>query len=102
MEWQINKGRKRSPVKKGTLIDVVLFAGYAHSDNFSGSCIAKQDVDTPYSGNLIVVRGTPTGETIVHWELDNDIGDILLWREYKEGVDNLPSTDLIEEVLNNG
>lgn len=100
MSWQINNGRKRSPVKRGTLIDVVMRADHYGHKSYIGNYveITSHNVN---GVNYICVTGAVAGEDITRWGIDGSVGDVIMWREHDDNS-KLATKEMIEEVLNNG
>lgn len=95
--YQHNEGRKRSPVKAGTLIDVVMNGHYATDSDFGFPCESKSTLAVG-GYNYIVVLGVEAGNPIRSWSRTGDIGDIIMWREH--GEDSVPPTqEELEEAL---
>lgn len=95
--YQVNEGRKRSPVKSGTLIDVVMLAKYHTADNFFSTCLSKNTMAVGQD-NFIVVLGVTAGTPIKRWTREGEIGDIIMWREH--GSDSVaPTQEELEEAL---
>lgn len=100
MSWQVNNGRKRSPVKRGTLVDVVMYASHYTDANFVGANVEKCTHNVNGT-NYICVTGAVAGGDITRWDIKGMAGDIIMWREHDDNS-KLPTKEMIEEVLNNG
>ncbi|AVI05048.1 hypothetical protein HOS95_gp11 [Salmonella phage vB_SpuP_Spp16] len=100
MSWQVNNGRKRSPVKRGTLIDVVMRSDHYNYTAYVGNHVEKTS-HTINCMNYICVTGAVAGEDIKRWSIEGSVGDVLMWREHDDNS-KLPTKEMIEEVLNNG
>ncbi|AKQ07682.1 hypothetical protein [Yersinia phage vB_YenP_ISAO8] len=68
-EWTENKGRQRSPVAKGTLIDVKV-------------AIAR------HKGELIYAEryGDEAGKDVADWNVTGNIGDVVAWRLHEPAL----------------
>ena len=100
MSWQINNGRQRSPVKRGTLIDVVMRSDHYNYTSYVGTSVEKTSHSID-GMNYICVTGAVAGEDIKRWSIEGSVGDVIMWREHDDNS-KLPTKEMIEEVLNNG
>lgn len=100
MELQINNGRKRSPVKRGTLIDVVMRADHYEHKAYCGNYVERTSHNVN-GVNYICVTGAVAGEDITRWGIDGSVGDVIMWREHDDNS-KLATKEMIEEALNNG